>query len=55
MPDFYARAVADTSIDPIGQPEINMTNGEEEGPLTFDAEVEVRPVVDDQRASATFA
>lgn len=45
MPDFYARAVADTSIDPIGQPEINVTSGEEEGPLTFEAEVEVRPVV----------
>jgi trigger factor len=45
MPDFYARAVADTLIDPIGQPEINVTSGEEEGPLTFEAEVEVRPVV----------
>jgi trigger factor len=45
MPDFYARAVADTLIDPIGQPEINVTSGEDEGPLTFEAEVEVRPVV----------
>jgi len=45
MPDFYARAVADALIDPIGQPEINVTSGEEEGPLTFEAEVEVRPVV----------
>lgn len=45
MPDFYARAIADTLIDPIGQPEINITGGEEEGPLTFEAEVEVRPVV----------
>jgi trigger factor len=45
MPDFYARAVADTMSDPIGQPEINVTGGESEGPLTFEAEVEVRPVV----------
>ena len=45
MPDFYARAVADTLIDPIGQPEINITDGEEEGTLTFDVEVEVRPEV----------
>jgi trigger factor len=45
MPDFYARAVADTLIDPIGQPDINVTSGEEEGPFTFEAEVEVRPVV----------
>jgi trigger factor len=43
MPDFYARAVADTLIDPIGQPEINITEGEETGTLFFDAEVEVRP------------
>jgi trigger factor len=43
MPDFYARAVADTLIDPIGQPEINITEGEESGTLVFDAEVEVRP------------
>ncbi|MHB1210433.1 MAG: trigger factor [Acidimicrobiales bacterium] len=45
MPDFYARAIADTLVDPIGQPEINITGGEQEGALTFEAEVEVRPVV----------
>lgn len=46
LPDFYARAVADTSIDPIGQPSITVTAGEDEGALAFDAEVEVRPEVD---------
>lgn len=45
MPDFYARAVADTLIDPIGQPDIDITEGEEEGQLKFTAEVEVRPEV----------
>ena len=45
MPDFYARAVAESLIDPIGQPDINITAGEEEGLLTFEAEVEVRPVL----------
>ena len=45
MPDFYARAVADTLIDPIGQPDINITAARDEGPLTFEAEVEVRPEV----------
>jgi len=45
MPDFYARAVADTLIDPIGQPDINITSGEDEGSLVFEAEVEVRPIV----------
>jgi trigger factor len=46
VPDFYARAVADTLSDPIGQPDINITSGESEGPLTFEAEVEVRPEVE---------
>jgi trigger factor len=43
LPDFYSRAVADTLTDPIGQPDINITGGEEGGLLTFEAEVEVRP------------
>jgi trigger factor len=43
MPDFYSRAVADTLSDPIGQPDINITAGEESGLLSFEAEVEVRP------------
>jgi trigger factor len=45
LPDFYARAVAEALIDPIGQPDINITTGEEEGQLSFEAEVEVRPVL----------
>ena len=45
LPDFYARAVADSLVDPIGQPDINITAGEEEGQLTFEAEVEVRPEI----------
>ncbi len=45
LPNFYARAVSDTLIDPIAQPEIDLTSGEEEGPLAFSAQVEVRPEV----------
>jgi trigger factor len=45
LPDFYARAVADSLIDPISQPDINITAGEEEGQLVFEAEVEVRPEI----------
>lgn len=45
LPDFYARAIADTQSDPIGQPDINIIDGEESGPLHFEAEVEVRPEV----------
>jgi trigger factor len=45
IPDFYAHAVSDTLIDPIAQPDINITAGEEEGDLTFEVEVEVRPEI----------
>ena len=45
LPDLYARAVSDTELDPIAAPEIDVTSGEEKGPLTFDVVVEVRPTV----------
>ncbi len=46
IPDFYAHAVSDTLVDPISQPAISVTDGEEGGVLIFDAEVEVRPEVE---------
>jgi trigger factor len=45
LPDIYAQAVVDTEVDPIAAPEIDITSGENSGPLTFDALVEVRPTV----------
>src|SRR5580700_3799588 len=45
LPDFYARAVVDTELDPIAQPEIDITGGEDAGAISFDAVVQVRPVV----------
>jgi trigger factor len=45
LPELYARAVADTALDPIAAPEIDLTSGDADGPLTFDAVVEVRPTV----------
>jgi trigger factor len=45
LPDFYARAVVDTELDPIAQPEIDITGGEDSGAVSFDAVVEVRPLV----------
>jgi len=45
LPDFYARAVVDTELDPIAQPEIDITAGEDGGAVSFDAVVQVRPVV----------
>ncbi len=45
LPDFYARAVVDTELDPIAQPEIDITGGEDAGAVSFDAVVQVRPTV----------
>ncbi|HTT85922.1 MAG TPA: trigger factor, partial [Acidimicrobiales bacterium] len=45
LPDLYARAVVDTEVDPIAAPTIDITSGEDEGPVTFDAVVEIRPTV----------
>lgn len=45
LPDFYAQAVTDTQLDAIAPPEIDITGGQESGPVSFDAVVQVRPVV----------
>ncbi len=45
LPDFYARAVVDAELDPIAQPEIDITGGEDGGAVSFDAVVQVRPLV----------
>ena len=45
LPDFYARAVTDAELDPIDQPEIDITSGDASGAVSFDAVVMVRPTV----------
>jgi len=45
LPDFYAKAVVDTDVDPIAPPEIDITSGEKAGAVSFDAVVQVRPLV----------
>src|SRR5450755_4164609 len=45
LPDFYARAVVDAEGDPIAAPEIDITSGEDGGAVSFDAVVQVRPLV----------
>jgi len=46
VPTYYADAVAAEDLDAIAPPEIDITAGEEQGDLAFDAVVEVRPVVE---------
>ena len=45
LPDYYAEALRQTEVDAIAPPEIDVTSGQDEGPLAFDAVVEVRPQV----------
>jgi trigger factor len=46
LPEFYAQALAEHDVDAIAPPEIDITAGEQgDGPLAFDAVVEVRPEV----------
>lgn len=46
LPDYYAKAIADHEVDAIAPPEIDITAGQEDGDVTFDAVVEVRPEVE---------
>ncbi len=45
LPEFYSQAVIDHDVDVIGQPEVEITEGEESGDLSFEAVVDIRPVV----------
>ena len=45
LPDFYARALRQADVDPIAPPEIDITAGQEDGAVSFDAVVEVRPQI----------
>ena len=43
LPDYYAQALQEHGVDAIAPPEIDITAGEDAGPVAFDAVVEVRP------------
>ena len=45
LPGYYAEAVREHEVDVIAAPEIDITDGEEAGPVAFDAVVEVRPQI----------
>lgn len=46
LPEYYSDAVRTEQVDVIAPPEIEVTSGEEDGPVTFEAVVEVRPVIE---------
>ena len=45
IPDWYVAAVKEHDVDVIAAPEIDITSGQEDGPIVFDAVVEVRPEI----------
>ena len=45
LPTYYEQAIKDHDVDAIAPPDIDITAGEESGPIAFDAVVEVRPQV----------
>ena len=46
IPDFYVQAVREHEVDVIAPPDFEITAGEQAGPITFEAIVETRPVVE---------
>jgi trigger factor len=45
LPEWYLQAVTDNDVDVIAPPEIDITAGQEEGEIAFEAVVEVRPKI----------
>ena len=43
LPDYYSQAVEAEALDTIAPPEIDITSGQDDGDVEFDAVVEVRP------------
>jgi trigger factor len=46
LPGLYSRAVDETEINPLGSPEVDITEMEDGDKLTFTAEVDVRPEIE---------
>jgi trigger factor len=46
LPDYYSKAVQAEDLDTIAPPELEITSGQEDGDVEFDAVVEVRPQVE---------
>jgi trigger factor len=46
IPEYYFQAVREHEVDPIAPPDIDITAGEEQGAISFDAVVEIRPTIE---------
>ncbi len=45
VPQYLAKALEEHDVDLIATPEVELTDGQESGPVEFDATCEVRPVI----------
>jgi trigger factor len=45
LPTYYSEAIKEHEVDVIAPPEIDITNGHDAGPVSFDAVVEIRPSI----------
>jgi trigger factor len=45
LPDYYIKALEEQDVDAIAAPEIEITSGQDAGPVQFEAVVEIRPQV----------
>ena len=45
IPEYLAKAVREHDVDLIATPEVEITGGEEDGPVAFDATLQVRPEI----------
>lgn len=45
LPGYYSQAVREHEVDVVAPPELDIKAGEESGPVSFDAVVEVRPEI----------
>lgn len=45
IPEFYVQAVREHEVDVIAPPDLEITDGEDAGPVRFEAVVETRPLV----------
>jgi trigger factor len=46
LPDYYERALRENDLEPIAAPEIDITSGDTDPTVAFDAVVEIMPTVD---------
>ncbi len=53
LPSRYSEAVTTTELQPLGQPDIEVTKIEDGEELVFTAEVDVRPDIDAARSAAS--